>query len=166
LKVHSLVTGITGTGKTRFVRAAIPYFKRGVIVFDPFGMPKDYWGIEHVYSDPSDFINAVKEARHCHVIVDEAPQLLQRGDPTYQWLATQGRHLGHLCHFLTQRPSMLPPTVRGQCSHVVAFRLSFTDAKLLADERACMGLLEAPELALGEYLYAAPDGTVTRGELK
>jgi len=161
---HVLIAGTTGYGKTQWVRRAMPHFKRGVLVFDPNGEPG--WPSEHVYADPERFGQAVREARHAIIIVDEATELVKRYDETYLWLATRARHLGHLCLFLSQRPSMLSPTVRGQCIHTIAFRLSFSDAKLLADERACEGLLLACTLTRGEYVYADPDGVVTRGDLK
>lgn len=166
--MHVLIPGLTGSGKTRLAKALIRAYKRESLVLDPIGDP-NWPSNAHVFRDVEEFSRVVIKARSCMVFVDEAPQVIRRYDDAHIWLATQARHLGHLVHFLTVRPQAMNANVRHMCSHVLAFKMSFTDAKLLSDERACRGLLQACELPIGpaaEYLYAAPDGEVTRWRLK
>lgn len=118
-----------------------------------------------MYASGADFVRVVRASTCAQVFVDESPELIGGRSPDHAWLATQARHLGHQVHFLAQRATMLSPTVRGQCSHVFAFRSPTPDAKLLAEERAAPELVGASSLALGEYLYARPDGRVTRHRL-
>jgi hypothetical protein len=118
-----------------------------------------------VYADGERFAAVVRASLRCQVFVDESPELIGGRSPDHAWMATQARHLGHQVHFLAQRATMLSPTVRGQCSHVFAFRSPTPDAKLLAEERAAPELIGASTLALGHYLYARPDGRVTRHQL-
>jgi DNA helicase HerA-like ATPase len=158
--VHVLIAGKTGSGKTALARALVAHFERPCLIFDPLRSPG--WPTEYVYAEESRFLAAVAQARSCNVVIDEAPELIGGVRPAHVWLATQARHLGHLVHFLAQRPALLSPTVRGSCSHVLALRMSQTDADLLAEEYVAEDLREASELPLGEYLYARPDGHVTR----
>jgi hypothetical protein len=159
--MHVLIPGITGMGKTRLAKALIESYTRECLVLDPIGDP--HWPKRaRVFRDIREFSRTVRASRCCMVFIDEAPQAIRRYDDEHIWLATQARHLGHLCHFLTVRPQAMNANIRHMCSHVLAFKMSFTDAKLLSDERACRELLLASELAPLEYIYAAPNGDCTR----
>lgn len=99
------------------------------------------------------------------VFIDESGEMIGRFNDEMFWLATRARHYGHVSHFITQRATALAPTVRTQCSRAFVFRSAPSDARIMADEFAAPQLAAATLLPIGGYLYVAPDGQVSRGDL-
>lgn len=99
------------------------------------------------------------------LFIDESGEVVGRYQDEMHWLATRARHWGHVSHFISQRAVQIATTVRTQCSHAFVFRSSASDARILADEFAAPELASSVALPIGGYLYVAPDGRVTRGDL-
>lgn len=171
--MHVLIVGTTGSGKTTLATQLVrSYAARGVhsIVLDPMMDRRWRAGTKWVTDDPATFQKWVGESRRCMVFIDESGEMVGQYRSEMFWLATRARHLGHLSHFLTQRPAQLSRTVRGQCSTLYAFAMSIPDAKSLADEwgrtpEARTALLEAGELQPGEFLKVPRFGAITRHRL-
>ncbi len=162
---HSLVIGMTGSGKTTLAtRFSQEYRRRGVkvIVLDPMIDPR--WQADYITNDRYQFLAVLQspETQSCAVFVDESAEMIGHYKNEMFWLATRGRHLGHNCHFVCQRAKQLAPTVRDQCEHLFMFNCSFDDSKELANEFAKVELREAHTLAKGEYFYAPRWGSIER----
>lgn len=71
------------------------------------------------------------------------------------WLFTRGRHFGIEACAITQRPTLIAPTVRGMCNDVFVFKVSKSDAQMLANDYAAQGLENASELDQGEFLRSS-----------
>jgi len=155
--MHRLITGRTLSGKTALARILVAEAQRqGVdaIIHDPM---LSFWGDKAaVYETAFEFMRAICEATKIRkpyiVVVDEADIVLSMGHQRYHWLLTRGRHYGFKVIVLTQRPALVAPTVRGQCTDVAVFKVSKKDAKLLADDYACEAINDAVDLRQGEFL--------------
>lgn len=161
---HTLILGITESGKTTLARKlAARYRLKGipVLVLDPYSSKE--WGAHFITEEPEQFFAVVKNSRSCALFVDECGHWSEDHEPVIKWLATNSRHYGHNCHFITQRAAQISPTVRAQCSNIFLFKQSFQDSKALAQEFVADALLDAQTLSKGEYLSKiGVDGEVKR----
>lgn len=122
-----------------------------VLVLDPYSSAS--WNANFVTENPSFFLNTVKRSTKCALFVDECGALSDDGhDEILKWLATNSRHLGHNCHFITQRAMQVSPTVRDQCRNLFMFRQSLADCQIMARDKADDFILEACKLKPGEYI--------------
>lgn len=135
---HSLICGVTMSGKTTLARAFAQHFcKKGekVIVYDPLGTHTangaDWGEGAIVFRDDFQFFDYLTSdgVSHAHVFIDESADLFSLENRDNFWLATRGRHFGFQLYFIAQRPKMLAPTVRNQCGFCYMFRLSKDDSK-------------------------------------
>lgn len=167
--MHKLIVGTTLSGKTTIARLlASAYSDAGrlVIVLDELLDPA--WVTEgkavFLTDNPEDFKEVFWTNRNLAVFIDEAGESVGRYDKSMSMTATRGRHWGHICHYISQRPSMLARNVRGQCSEVYAFACSKADAEMLAEEFLQPALLKCPDLARGEYIHAMRFGKTNKPE--
>ncbi len=173
--MHSLLAGTTLSGKTTLARKrAKAYHSAGakVLVLDPL---LDAGWIEEAHADmvtaaPPTFLRAVWAGRNCAVFIDEAGDAVGRFNKPMEMTATRGRHWGHQCHYISQRPALLSRTVQTQCLDVYAFLLDTDDADTIARNFVLPGLRECSGLNQGEFLHGrrfGPDGrpSVTRHRL-
>lgn len=157
---HKLIVGTTESGKSTLARSMVEdAAKRGafVIVYDPTLNPA--WATEFVTADEYQFFAWIHEAHENGItsivaVVDEADTIMSMSHRHNWWLASRGRHFGIEAIFITQRPTMIAPSVRGMPSEHYAFRIPKSDAQLLADDCAAPELAGAAELAQGEFLRA------------
>ena len=160
--MHSLVVGITGSGKSRLAKQIIipGWCRRGyaVLVLDPIGQP---WpGAHWVTDDPMTFLDKAKASEKCVLIVDECSTAL-RGDAKTEratrWLATQSRNRGHIAYFLGQRVLQMQPDIRDNCGAAFVFQQNPDNAGWFNDQWNLPTVArEAPCLPLGVCLHAQP----------
>lgn len=155
---HVLILGQTQSGKTSLATAMADQYRgkvNGVVVYDPIGSSTWTKSSAHVFSDPNDFMSHCRNSRRCVIFIDEyglaAAKAKDRGVDLLP-LATTIRHWGHRTHFIAQRYTMIPPTVRDQCSYLYAFRLSKKDSEFMAAEFVDDDLLEISDLERGQYI--------------
>ncbi len=163
---HVLILGMTMSGKTTLGRGlAAEYGHRGIgrLVLDPIGDPR--WPADRLTTDPEEFLAWCQQARGCAVFIDEAGEVVGRYQDEQHWLATRSRHYGHRAHFLAQRAQQIAPLVRDQCTTLFLFRVSLSDAKLLADEWGREELRQAHTLGQGEYFAVTKFGACRRCRL-
>lgn len=159
--MHSLFVGVTLSGKTtlaRYISRELRAQGHTVIVYDPVGSSTaggDWGAGAHVFSEEQQFLTMMEDPRtmHAHVFVDEADIVFNHGRPENRWLLTRGRHFGFSMNILSQRPSLLDPTVRGQCTRLYMFRLAKADRKLLGEEKG-FDDFGAYDLDAGEFIVA------------
>lgn len=123
-----------------------------MIKLDPLNDPN--FPSDYATDDPHDFLDVAKKSRSCALFIDEAGEYLDRGGlKEMEWCGTRARHWGHSSHFIAQRATQVNRLVRDQCSVLFVFKVSYKDAKLLAEEFACKELEDACNLKKGEYYY-------------
>lgn len=154
---HRLVVGSTMTGKTTVARTlAAEAVRRGVAVtvYDPLNSD---WHTDNVYTCEEEFFSAASSLANSGAkqlaIIDEADTVLNAGNRQRLWIATRGRHYGIELVLITQRPTLIVPTARNMCGELYAFRVSSSDAALLAQDFADDRIKDrAPALSQGQFL--------------
>lgn len=157
---HKLIVGTTESGKSTLARAMVEGAARkgiAVIVYDPTLNPA--WKADFVTADEYEFFSAIHEAHRSDItricaVVDEADTIMSMAHRHNWWLFSRGRHFGIEAIGITQRPTMVAPSVRGMPSDIYAFLIPRSDARLLAEDCAAPDLEQACELSQGEFLRA------------
>lgn len=168
-QAHVLIVGMTMSGKTTLAKGlAKDYATRGVdvLVLDPLndpGWPQTRGGL--ITRDKRGFLHYTKQKQQCALFIDESGQEVGKYAKDMGWFATQSRHWGHRCHFITQRVQQIDPTVRGQCSSLFLFRVSKKDSEILAEEYAQDELKQAHTLEQGEFYFYNRFGSVEKGRV-
>ncbi len=148
--------GRTLSGKTTLAAQQAAKLKaelgRPLIVLDPNLDPR--WQADFITHDAEKFLQVVKQSERCIVVVDESGESIGRYASPLEWLATRGRHWGHMCFFIGQRATQISKNVRTQCANVFIFRQAQSDAQVLAAEYADSSglILQAAELQQGEFI--------------
>ncbi|MHB8803555.1 MAG: P-loop NTPase family protein [Rhodocyclaceae bacterium] len=135
-RLHVMILGQTLSGKSTLAKMLAQQYMdagTGVILYDPIG---DLSWPCHLRTDSdSELLELMDTNSDCAVFIDEAAEIMGRGDKRNWRIATRGRHNGHRAHFISQRSfDSLAPIVRGQCSDLFLFNISFDDAKKIARE--------------------------------
>ncbi len=145
---HVLYCGVTMTGKTTLAREhamILVTAKYEVIVYDPVGTDtaNGNWpeGVE-IIDDPETFYKRVDELHDdggdpehpVFLFVDESADVFGHSQTQAHWIARKIRHAEVYLRMIVQRPNMLHPSVRTQCSYVYMLRLSRKDAVLICDD--------------------------------
>ena len=163
---HSLIIGMTESGKTtlaRYISAIYKKKKIKVMVLDPLQDP--YWDTPHIYSDAEKFLEDAFAARNCALFIDESGEMIGRYSGVMGKLATRSRHYGHNSHFIVQRTAQLDKTVRDQCSEIFMFRVSLKDGQTLSDDYAVSELKESHTLKKGEFIQLTRFGSPKRRQI-
>lgn len=154
---HKLIVGGSGTGKSTLAKLMeSEAVKLGIlsVVYDPTLSPD--WATENVFCDEYEFFEclAKEHKKGCPILamVDEADTLLSMSHRHNWWLFMRGRHFGIEAVAITQRPTNVAPSIRGNCSELFAFRIPRSDALALADDFAADGIAKAATLSQGEFL--------------
>jgi DNA helicase HerA-like ATPase len=85
------------------------------------------------------------------VFIDESGELFNAGKRENLWLLTRGRHFGFSVVLIAQRPKMLMPSARSQCSIAYVFRLALEDMKEIGADFGHSGLAKI-SLDKGDFL--------------
>ena len=157
---HKLIVGVTESGKSTLARKMeADSNQRGIVsvIYDPTLNPA--WCGDIVTADEDDFfffLREVHEKKKCSIlaIVDEADTIMSMSHRHNWWLFMRGRHFGIEAIAITQRPTLVAPTVRNNTSELYAFQIPKSDAQALADDFAAPGIVVASELPQGEFLRA------------
>lgn len=163
---HSLILGMTESGKTTLAKKVAAEYKRqgiGVLVLDPLCDPE--WDADYQTSDPDEFLDTIWDSRQCAVFIDEAGESAGRYDKAMIQTATKGRHWGHNMHYLSQRGALISTTIRGQCSQLFLFLSGKNDGKIHAEEWAFDELKECTKLKRGEFMHCSRGGILTRNKV-
>lgn len=163
---HTLIVGMTEAGKTTVAKQMILKARaRSVksIVLDILADPA--YNADFSTSNEDEFLKAVWNSRQCAVFVDEGIETVGQYNKSMFTLATRGRHWGHKCTFLTQRPTGINPTIRDNCSNLFLFRAGVQAGKLLAEDFAQDELKNCSSLILGEYYFVNRNGLFVKGDI-
>jgi hypothetical protein len=164
---HKLITGTTLSGKTTIARRLAALYTaagRDVIVLDEMMDPKwiDESGAKFLTDDPQEFLATFWASRNCAVFIDEAGEVVGRYDKAMAQTATRGRHWGHICHYIVQRPALLDKTVVTQCTEAYVFVSEPDDLDLLAKRYLCPAIRDAGGFMQGQYIHVVRFGSDRR----
>ncbi|MDX1939675.1 MAG: ATP-binding protein [Saprospiraceae bacterium] len=154
------------SGKTTLARkmaAQAASNNRNVLVLDP--LKDSRWldaGASFLTDNPDEFISLAKQNTNCTLIIDEAGEFCGRYDKESFWLATRSRHRGHQSIFCSQRPNLISPNIRSNCSKIFCFCVNYKDAKSFAEDFCCDELENASNLKQGECIYYSRYGEAKR----
>ena len=162
--MSDLYTGVSLSGKTTLARYHARELSKKhpnvpVIIHDPVsntitaggGWPEK----AEIYDDTGQYMERIIELVHNNQVafsfVDEAADILSHSHPENYWLATRGRHYGIHFGFITQRPKLISPSVRSNCTRVFVFRLAKKDlVEVLADAGHDIDIIDKP-LDTGDF---------------
>lgn len=156
---HMLICGVTKSGKTTLARELARLFAANgarIAVRDPVDSPTAGGGWPESarrFADDISFLEFMHspEASGYVVFVDEASDLFGVQDKDLHWMFTRGRHFGLCMVAICQRPKMLAPNVRSQCTHAYLFRLAEEDTREIAADFGHSGLHKL-SLDRGDFL--------------
>lgn len=154
--MHVGICGVTGTGKSSLAKVMCAEYHaagHGCLVFDP--IYDGGWQADFVTADKKQFVEAYFNSENCRVFIDECSELDRHKDKAFNYMATRGRHYGHVNFFIAQRWKMMPRNVRSQCSKVFSFRQADEDAKELAKDIGNKDLSGVVSLERGQYMFAS-----------
>lgn len=152
--MHTLIVGITYTGKTNLCKGIAARTDKEVIVFDPVasgGWPENAVKFESI----DKFFEYLETAQNAFVFVDEGKTLWDANPREADKLLYRRRHQGLLVFVIAQRTKMIPPNARNMCSKVFAFKQRKDDSDILVDEYG-VPFKECLKLEIGEFI--ATDG--------
>lgn len=160
---HSLILGITESGKTTLAKRLAALYKQkgiGVIVLDPIGDPG--WNSDFVTADEKEFLSVFWSSRKCAVFIDESGEFIGQYDKAMKKTVTKGRHWGHNVHLLAQGATQVAKIARDQCTQLFLFTSPFNDTKILSQEFNKAELIEASSFPAGTYFYTSRFGAIEK----
>ena len=160
---HRLITGTTLSGKTTLARRLAALYtaqKRPVIVLDE--MMDSKWvtegGAVLLTDDQDEFLEAFWASTSCAAFIDEAAESVGKYDASMAKTATRGRHHGHICHYIVQRPALISKTVVTQCTEAYIFVSEPDDLDVLAKRYHCPPIRDAGGFMQGQYIHVVRFG--------
>lgn len=148
--MHSIILGITGTGKTTLAKRLSNQSQRQVVVLEPF--TTGGWNSNAYFAQDADEVLAIAQSnKNLDIFIDESAETLCR-DNAFQFLATRSRQYGHRVFFIAQRASQILPVIRNNCETVYCFRQSKKDAEIIANDLADDCFLQCAKLSKGECI--------------
>lgn len=163
---HGLLVGKTQSGKTTLAKQMILKARsKGIksIVLDILCDPG--YNADFSTDNETEFLRMVWSSRRCLVIVDESGEAVGQYNKAMFALATRGRHWGHMCFFLTQKPTQLNPLIREQATNLFCFKAGHKSGILLAEDFVNLNLKNCPALEMGEYMHVNGSGKMTKGDI-
>ena len=162
---HKFIVGMTASGKTTLAKMiASQMFSRGnqCLVLDPL---LDEWPDGCEVTEKSDeFLKLCKSKKRCILFVDEGASSVGRYNNEMQWLATQSRHWGHVCVFISQGVTQIAPIIRQQCDTFIVFACGQSNRKLIAEETD-NDLVIDTKLKKGEFWHISRFEPIKRGKI-
>lgn len=140
-----LYCGVTLTGKTTLARHHARILDKAgydVVVYDPVRTSTaggDWPEKATLISDPDKFDKYIERAKGTDehptfLFVDEGADIFSHSQTQNHWIPRRIRHENIYLRIIAQRPKMLHPDVRTQCSYLYVLRLAADDRKtILAD---------------------------------
>jgi hypothetical protein len=160
--MHTLFFGQTLCGKTYLAKKIVAGMRRRAAVLTP-NVYED-WPVVFQTHSIEVFLNFLRMNESIAAFVDECGVIFdQDGADDLHWLATTGRHLGHVGFFLATRYPHVPKTVRANCTTLYLFNSHPDDAYQLSRDFNCPELEAASELPQGHFLLKRSFEPIRRG---
>jgi hypothetical protein len=161
---HVLYAGTSMTGKTtlaRFHAQALADADYDVVVYDPVGTETANGGWPEnarVYDNEREFLKALADLRSddperpIFVFVDESADIFSHTERDARHIPRRCRHDGVYLRLIVQRPKMLHPDARNQCSIGYAFRMAQDDARMVCADFGHGAEVYTIQLDKGDFL--------------
>ena len=158
---HTLYCGVTMTGKTTLARHHARILSKAhhiVCVYDPVmtataggGWPENAT-IVHDPEKLDKFLERAKgtEDRPIFLFIDESADIFSHSQTQNHWIPRRIRHENIYLRLIAQRPKMLHPDVRSQCSYAYVLRLANDDKKMVYSDFGHSGDIESKPLDKGD----------------
>lgn len=158
---HVLYCGVTMTGKTTLARHHARILSKAhydVIVYDPVGTATAGGGWPEnatLIGDPETLQKFIDKARGTEkhplfLFVDESADVFSHSQTENHWIPRRIRHVHIYLRLIAQRPKMLHPDVRTQCSYAYVLRLAQDDKKMVYSDFGHSGDVETKPLDKGD----------------
>lgn len=132
---HKYIVGMTESGKSTLAKLmCMGLNKRGLKIAVLDKLRSTDWQCENVFEDPFEFLEFAKNNEEFFLFVDEGGQAIGRYNEEMEWLATESRHKGHSCIFISQSLTQVAPIVREQSMLFFLFACGEKNTTLLAEE--------------------------------
>lgn len=161
VSMHRLYIGTTESGKSYLAKTHAHAMKKAgwpIVVLDPmigYTASDEPWGADFITGSRDEFLAKYHTLKNCAIFIDEAGDIVGHHDLEMRALATRGRHAGHQIGFISQRATMISPSVRSNCAEQYIFRTTVKDGIALADDYAIADSREfgqnVARLGQGEY---------------
>jgi len=163
--LHVLIVGQGMSGKTLLCKQLAKKFIKnyGVIVYDPINDPA--WPATFKTDDPEKFEKVLWASTNCKVFIDECGDMFESRNREKEKIGFRSRHRGHIIHFIAQRATQVPKTVRLQCTHLFCFRQGLDDLIELARNFNDNLVEFAKDLQKGEYVFCDGYGTMIKDNI-
>lgn len=164
--MHIYIIGMTESGKTTLAKSLCKDLKaRGfsTSVLDPLKDPS--WDCDYITDNALEFLEHAKTERQRFLFVDEGGEAIGRYNKDMEWLATQSRHYGHSCVFISQSITQTSTIIRQQCSKVFAFACGSKQTELLAEEYRDDDLKQLGKIPQGEFFIIDRFTACVRGRV-
>jgi len=161
---HTLYCGASMTGKTTLARLHAQQLSAAgydLVIYDPVGTEtaSGYWpdGSE-VIEDRERFLRYLRDVRSddperpIFVFVDEAADIFDHSQRDARSIPRRCRHDGVYLRLIVQRPMMMHPDARTQCSIGFMFRLARNDANLICADFGHGAEVSGEQLDKGEFI--------------
>lgn len=139
------------------------------MVFDPKtvrnGKDQNGWNAFYVTNDFNEIIDMFWKYEGCLFVFDEVGELSGEQLNEFRKMLTRASGQSHTCILISQRHKRIDKTAREQCSVVIAFKISLSDAKEMAEEWDCPQLAEAANLPKFHYIRYEHFGEVKKGKV-
>lgn len=150
--MHTLIIGMTESGKTTIAKIlckGLKKKKKKTAVLDP--LLDNEWETDFITHDKDEFLDYCKKSQNLYLFIDEGSESIGKYDVSTQWFATQSRHWGHSCFFISQGLTQMAAIIRAQCSRVICFAVSQSNIDIISEEWNIPELRGMPRLGKGEF---------------
>lgn len=164
--MHTIIIGMTESGKTsiaKMICEGLKKKKKKTAVLDPLLDPD--WDADFITADKDEFITHCKAQQNLYIFIDEGSESVGRYDTTMQWFATQSRHWGHSCFFISQGITQMSPIIADQSSRAIVFSVSYTNIDIIAEKWNMPELRKVPRMEKGEFYVIDRFNPLQRGKV-
>ena len=153
---HSTIAGMTQSGKTFAGMELAKGFRLAGVGTLILHKPLEIWPASAASwqtDDPEKFLWQFDRSRGCAVFMELSDAAISKFDERFHRCFTTGRHLGHRCHYMTQRASTVHPAIRENCTALYLFACAASAARVWAEEFNDDTLMRASTLPMYVFLH-------------